>query len=348
MLHDDGAPLNLQRSHTLLPPPLTPGQVALSPQRPRTIISFENRCWSSDGRGACPALTMFPHTEGAKVGMSARTALPRWPCSIPRHQPCTAVNTDAPSFCAACCIIVTAGQVSEGLFNSYSLPNGRTAYLYCNAGSAMDEAEVGPVLPPARPTTVPLALQQSMPLAQVCRVQPAGQASPLTSPASPELVRTAYLTAPLLLHPHHRQVMDMIAKPPGSAPPFRPYKPVPRLVPLPGSHTLTVARPELRTAESYGVLRADNLQLVLKAEVCCVCVWGGGHGVCQCCLCMCISMSRLPCTQNRPSCAARPQQQRRTSTCPWPRRASPGCCPAASSSRVSRSLMRGRSTMEQR
>lgn len=31
----------------------------------------------------------------------------------------------------------------------------------------MDEAEIGPVLPPPRPTTVPLALQQSMPLAEV-------------------------------------------------------------------------------------------------------------------------------------------------------------------------------------
>lgn len=42
-------------------------QVVLSPQRPRTIISFENRCWSSDGPGSKPVLTMFPHTEGAKV-----------------------------------------------------------------------------------------------------------------------------------------------------------------------------------------------------------------------------------------------------------------------------------------
>lgn len=92
----------------------------------------------------------------------------------------------------------------------------------------MDEAEFAAVQAPERPTTVPLALQQSMPLAQV---------------------------------------MDLIAKPPGTAPPYRPYKPVPRLVPLPGSHTLTVLRPELRTAESYGQLRPDNLQLVLKAEV---------------------------------------------------------------------------------
>jgi hypothetical protein len=42
-------------------------QVVLSPQRPRTVISFENRCWSSDGPGSKPVLSMFPHTEGAKV-----------------------------------------------------------------------------------------------------------------------------------------------------------------------------------------------------------------------------------------------------------------------------------------
>lgn len=119
-------------------------------------------------------------------------------------------------------------QVSEGLFTQYQLPNGRTAFLYYNAGSAMDEAEFAPVAPPVRPTTVPLALQQSMPLANV---------------------------------------MSLIAKPPGTAPPHKPYKPVPRLVPLPGSHTLTVMQPESRSAESYGQLRPDNMQLLLKAEV---------------------------------------------------------------------------------
>jgi hypothetical protein len=75
---------------------------------------------------------------------------------------------------------------------------------------------------------VPLALQQSMPLAQV---------------------------------------LSVMAKPPGSAPPFMPRKPVPRLVPLPGSHTLAVARPELRDAALYGNLRADNLQLSITAQV---------------------------------------------------------------------------------
>lgn len=52
-----------------------------------------------------------------------------------------------------------------------------------------------------------------------------------------------------------------------SAPPFVPWKPVPRLVPLPGSHTLTVSRPELLDAAAYGRLRKDNLQLILTAQV---------------------------------------------------------------------------------
>lgn len=57
--------------------------------------------------------------------------------------------------------------------------------------------QVEPVTPPPRPSTVPLALQQHMPLGVV---------------------------------------LDIIAKPPGSAPPFIPYKPVPHLVPLPTRH----------------------------------------------------------------------------------------------------------------
>lgn len=52
-----------------------------------------------------------------------------------------------------------------------------------------------------------------------------------------------------------------------SAPPFVPWKPVPRLVPLPGSHTLTVSRPELLDSAAYGRLRPDNLQLSITAQV---------------------------------------------------------------------------------
>jgi hypothetical protein len=142
---------------------------------------------------------------------------------------------------------------------------------------------VEPVQPPPRPTTVPLALQQHMPLAEV---------------------------------------LDVIAKPPGSAPPFIPYKPVPRLVPLPTRcaagpglgrvqralawryaedsnarlgaceplscrstipgqrwwsrrclwwpagaarrHTLVVRHPERADAAAFGDLKCSNLQLVLR------------------------------------------------------------------------------------
>jgi hypothetical protein len=58
-------------------------------------------------------------------------------------------------------------QVGEGLFQVYNLPNGRQAFMYYDAGNTMDEADVKPLWPPPRPTTVPLALQQSMPLANV-------------------------------------------------------------------------------------------------------------------------------------------------------------------------------------
>lgn len=65
---------------------------------------------------------------------------------------------------------IEGAKVSEGLFTEYQLPNGRKAFMYYNGGGIMDEAEVPPVTPPPRPTTVPLALQQSMPLATVLDV----------------------------------------------------------------------------------------------------------------------------------------------------------------------------------
>lgn len=58
---------------------------------------------------------------------------------------------------------------------------------YYNGGMMLDEVAVDAVVPPPRPSTVPQALQQTMPLADV---------------------------------------LNLIAKPPGSAPPFIPYKPV--------------------------------------------------------------------------------------------------------------------------
>eukprot|EP00983_Pelagomonas_calceolata_P113261 1159965-Pelagomonas_calceolata.AAC.18 len=90
---------------------------------------------------------------------------------------------------------------------------------------------VDAVQPPPRPSTVPQALQQAMPLADV---------------------------------------LNLIAKPPGSAPPFIPYKPVrivcgvPYLVPLPGKHTLPVKAPFKYSASAFGDLREDNLQLIIQ------------------------------------------------------------------------------------
>lgn len=85
------------------------------------------------------------------------------------------------------------------------------------------EHEVPPPVPPAKPNSVPGALQQSMPLADV---------------------------------------MDVIAKPPGSAPPFIPYKPAPPLVPMPERHTLTVRRPHvLNDRAAFGDLAEQPLQV---------------------------------------------------------------------------------------
>ncbi len=71
------------------------------------------------------------------------------------------------------------------------------------------------------------------------------------------------------------EVLNLISKPPGSAPPFIPYKPVPYLVPLPAKHTLLVKRPKaLRDEAAFGDLREDNLQLVIKVRtvLCTACV----------------------------------------------------------------------------
>ena len=64
-------------------------------------------------------------------------------------------------------------------------------------------------------------------------------------------------------------VMDIISKPPGSTPPFIPYKPVPPLVPLPQRHTLPVARPHvLNDRSAFGDITEDPLQVIrLSATV---------------------------------------------------------------------------------
>lgn len=85
------------------------------------------------------------------------------------------------------------------------------------------ERAVAPLFPPTKPNSVPGALQQNMPLADV---------------------------------------MDIISKPPGSTPPFIPYKPVPPLVPLPKRHTLPVARPHvLNDRSAFGEITEDPLQV---------------------------------------------------------------------------------------
>jgi hypothetical protein len=78
------------------------------------------------------------------------------------------------------------------------------------------------MVPPHKPSSVPGALQNCIPLASV---------------------------------------MDVIAKPPGSAPPFTLYKPAPRLVPLPRRHTLRVKHPDCLHADTFADLTDDNLQV---------------------------------------------------------------------------------------
>ena len=157
-------------------------KVCLGPQRPRQVISFEDRIMVSEDNTR-PSLTIFEHVDGSRV--------------------------------------------CNGLFPHYNLPNGKKTYMYYNGGTMLDEVHVEAVLPPPRPSTVPQALQQTMPLADV---------------------------------------LNLIAKPPGSAPPFIPYKPVPKLVPLPIKHTLTVKRPDHLTAAAFGDLREDNLQLLIQVR----------------------------------------------------------------------------------
>eukprot|EP00803_Ostreobium_quekettii_P006066 evm.model.scf_440.5 EVM.evm.TU.scf_440.5 scf_440:34312-38159(-) len=122
---------------------------------------------------------------------------------------------------------VDGSRFSKDLFTGYDLPNGRKAFCYFDGGSMINEAEMGPMPLPEKPTSVPAALQQSMPLTGI---------------------------------------LNQIAKPPGSAPPFIPFKPVPRLVPLPPEHTLPVKYPESLDASTFGDLREDNLHLTLVVK----------------------------------------------------------------------------------
>lgn len=122
---------------------------------------------------------------------------------------------------------VTGSRVSEGLFESYGLPNGKSVYYHYTDGSVVNEKEIEKLPPPPRPTSIPTALQHGMPLTNV---------------------------------------LNIIAKPPGSGITITPYRAVPDLVPLPAKHTLMVKHPELLTPDSFGDLCKDNLQLYIQAK----------------------------------------------------------------------------------
>lgn len=105
-----------------------PLKIALDPERPRTLISFDDRLRVAaifdPHRGQKnPRLMMFEHARGAKVYQS--------------------------------------------LFPSYRLPNGRTAYYYLKDGVQFDEEEVHLLAPPPKPSSFPSALQRHMPLASM-------------------------------------------------------------------------------------------------------------------------------------------------------------------------------------
>lgn len=62
---------------------------------------------------------------------------------------------------------VDGSRVSAQLFPDYVLPNGKKAFYYYDSGSMVNEVDILPLPPPDPPTSVPAALQQAMPLANV-------------------------------------------------------------------------------------------------------------------------------------------------------------------------------------
>eukprot|EP00191_Tetraselmis_sp_GSL018_P024515 CAMPEP_0177627972 /NCGR_PEP_ID=MMETSP0419_2-20121207/31498_1 /TAXON_ID=582737 /ORGANISM="Tetraselmis sp., Strain GSL018" /LENGTH=1910 /DNA_ID=CAMNT_0019129181 /DNA_START=17 /DNA_END=5750 /DNA_ORIENTATION=+ len=122
---------------------------------------------------------------------------------------------------------IDGSKVYNGLFPAYQLPNGKRAHFYFQGGALVDEQEVNLQQPPKRPSSIPAALQRKFPMTEV---------------------------------------LDKISRPPGSSPPFIPYKPVPRLAPLPDKHSLNVTSPDLKSAKAFGNLRLDNIQLIVSSE----------------------------------------------------------------------------------
>jgi hypothetical protein len=74
---------------------------------------------------------------------------------------------------------VEGARVGEGLFEAYSLPNGRQAFMYYTAGPLVDEVEVG-APSPAAPAAQLLAaaadcLMRRMQRQAACMCAPSGQ-----------------------------------------------------------------------------------------------------------------------------------------------------------------------------
>lgn len=99
-------------------------QVVLSPQRPRTVISFENRVFSADG--SKPVLTMFPHAEGAKVRTHAVCAC--MVCSCARaclHHLLFSASLLAQAAHARCCCALHPTRTTPRMSACTFLPAGQ-------------------------------------------------------------------------------------------------------------------------------------------------------------------------------------------------------------------------------
>lgn len=118
-------------------------------------------------------------------------------------------------------------RVSQGLFDSYTLPNGKHVHYHYSDGSVVNEQEITKLDIPARPTSIPTALQEGMPLTQI---------------------------------------LDVVAKPPGSGVQTEPYRAVPRWVPFPEKHTLPVKHPDRFEMETFGDLCESNLRLWIQTR----------------------------------------------------------------------------------
>eukprot|EP00798_Chlamydomonas_sp_ICE-L_P023775 gene23775-9334_t len=211
-----------QRSRQVMPL-----KVCIGPQRPRQVMPLKVCIGPQRPRQVMPLKVCIGPQRPRQV-MPLKVCIgPQRPRQVMSFEDRILLNDDASRPTLTVFEHVEGSKVCQGMFPSYQLPNGKQTYMYYNGGTLLDEVQVDAVQPPPRPTTVPEALQQSMPLADV---------------------------------------LALIAKPPGSAPPFIPYKPVPYLVPLPSRHTVNVKHPEVLSSTAFGEIREDNLQLVIMAN----------------------------------------------------------------------------------